>query len=234
MVGAVLNEELRLFPIADTIPKVTVGDQRVMVDGVERLVPGNCYIHLNTVGTNRNPRHWPHEVLKGGKTDLDDFVPRRWIVERGDEGVGEGRWKMVCADEEVEERDELAYLHDAFTLFKPVKGAFISFSEGARACPGKKFAQVEMTAVLAVIFRKFSVELDVTRWATDEEVEGMNREERNVLYEMAMKEAKEVLGRCNQVQLVLKMAREDRVPLRSVERGRERFGGCLREGRSWG
>ncbi|KAF7852434.1 hypothetical protein EAF04_010974 [Stromatinia cepivora] len=222
MVGAVLNEELRLFPIADTIPKVTVGDQRVMVDGVEKLVPANCYIHLNTVGTNRNPRYWPHEVLGGGKTDLDNFVPRRWVVGRGDE---EGRGKVVCADQE-EEKDDLAHLQDTSVLFKPVKGAFISFSEGARACPGKKFAQVEMTAVLAVIFRKYSVELDVARWASDEEVEGMNREERGVVYEKAIQEAKEVLGRCNQAQIVLKMARGDRVPLRFVERGRERFGGC--------
>ncbi|APA10143.1 hypothetical protein sscle_06g049130 [Sclerotinia sclerotiorum 1980 UF-70] len=234
MIGAVLNEELRLLPIAETIPKVTVGDQWVMVDGVEKLVPGNCYVHLNTVGTNRNPRYWPHEVLEGGKTDLDDFVPGRWIVGRGDTGVGEERGNMVSVSEEMQEEEEekntLDSVHDDIsphsTLFKPVKGAFLSFSEGARACPGKKFAQVEITAVLASIFRGFSVELDVSRWATDEQVEGMNREERKVIYEIARRKAKDVLGRCNQAQLVLKMAAEDRVPLRFVERGRERFEGC--------
>ncbi|CAD6447597.1 d01caf92-2577-4233-b8db-222e299b72f9 [Sclerotinia trifoliorum] len=219
MVGAVLNEELRLLPIAETIPKVTVGDQWVMVDGVEKLVPGNCFIHLNTMGTNRNPRYWPHEVFEGGKTDLDDFVPGRWIVGRGEEGVGERQGKMVYVSEDVGEEKNVA---STPTLFKPVKGAFLSFSEGARACPGKKFAQVEITAVLAVIFRKFSVELDVTKWASDEELEGMSREE--VIYEIARRETKEVLGRCNQAQLVLKMAAEDRVPLRFVERGGEVWG----------
>ncbi|KAF5873351.1 putative cytochrome p450 monooxygenase protein [Botrytis fragariae] len=221
MVGAVLNEELRLMPIADTIPKITVGEQKVIVDGVEKVVPEGCFIHLNTVGTHRNPRYWPHRVSEGGSTDLNDFVPERWIVEKGEE-----REKMTLADEDEDEdsvKDEID--NESSTLFKPVKGAFIPFSEGPRACPGKKFAQVEMIAVLTVIFQKYSVELDVSRWASDEEVQNMNDEERREVYEKAIIETKEVLRRCNQAQIVLKMAKEDKVPLKFVERGKERFRG---------
>ena len=36
----------------------------------------------------------------------------------------------------------------------------MAFSEGARACLGKKFAQVEFVAVIAAIFSKFRVELE--------------------------------------------------------------------------
>ncbi|KAF7949293.1 hypothetical protein EAE96_008458 [Botrytis aclada] len=221
MVGAVLNEELRLMPIAETIPKVTVGEQKVMVDGVEKVVPEGCFIHLNTVGTHRNPRYWPHRVLDEGGTDLNDFVPERWIVEK----VGESG-EMTYGDEDADEdsaNDGVA--NESSTLFKPVKGAFISFSEGPRACPGKKFAQVEMIAVLTVVFQKYSVELDVSRWASDEEVQSMNYEERREVYQKAIRETKEVLRRCNQAQIVLKMAKEDKVPLRFVERGKERFRG---------
>lgn len=225
MVGAVLNEELRLMPVAETIPKVTVGEQRVWVDGKEMMVPGGTYVHLNTVGTNRNPRYWPHERLEGGGTDLDDFVPERWIVGKGEDRE-KSREELMEEMEDVEMGTEQEHVHEeTSTLFKPVKGAFTSFSEGARACPGRKFALVEMTAVLALIFQKYSVELDVSKWASDEEVERMSKEGRKEVYGKAIKETNEVLRRCNQAQIVLKMAKEDKVPLRFVRRGRERFEG---------
>jgi cytochrome P450 len=37
------------------------------------------------------------------------------------------------------------------------KGTFVPWAEGARICPGKKFAQVEFVAVLAVLFRRWKV-----------------------------------------------------------------------------
>ncbi|PQE26132.1 cytochrome p450 protein [Rutstroemia sp. NJR-2017a BBW] len=208
MVGAVVNEQIRLIPAAETIPKVTVGDQYVTVDGREVCIPDGTYIHLNTIGTNRNPKYYPHSPSKisGKPTDLDDFVPERWILEN-------------TIETEPNEHEP-----GARTLYKPPKGAFLSFSEGARVCPGKKFAITEITAVLAAVFKEWSVELDVSEWASDEEVEGMGREEREKLYERASGRVMEVLGRCNQAQIVLKMAKGDRVGLRFVRRGGERFG----------
>jgi len=40
-----------------------------------------------------------------------------------------------------------------------VKGAFVPFSDGWRACVGKNFALVEIAAVLAVLFRDCSVRI---------------------------------------------------------------------------
>ena len=37
------------------------------------------------------------------------------------------------------------------TLLKPLKGTYFPWSEGIRNCPGKKFAQVEVVAVLATL-----------------------------------------------------------------------------------
>lgn len=221
MVGAVLNEELRLMPVVETIPKLTVGNQKVVVDGEEFLVPNGTFIHLNTVGTNRNPKYWPHEKVKGGGTNLNDFVPQRWLVSRSEKKIGENR---VSKEERlIDTGEEKNPQEDSSPLFKPAKGAFISFGEGHRACPGRKFALVEMTAVLAVIFQQYSVELDVLKWATDEEVTDMGDLELEGVYDHAIKETNEVLRRCNQAQIVLKMAKEDKVPLRFVKRGSERF-----------
>jgi cytochrome P450 len=45
-------------------------------------------------------------------------------------------------------------------LVKPAKGTFLPFSEGARACSGKKFATVQFVAVLFTLFREHRVELE--------------------------------------------------------------------------
>ncbi|EJD40936.1 cytochrome P450 [Auricularia subglabra TFB-10046 SS5] len=43
---------------------------------------------------------------------------------------------------------------------QPRKGQFMAFSEGARACLGKKFAQVEFVAVITALFARYRVEID--------------------------------------------------------------------------
>lgn len=42
--------------------------------------------------------------------------------------------------------------------FVPDKGTFIAWSEGARNCPGKKFAQVEFVANKTALFRNYRTE----------------------------------------------------------------------------
>jgi cytochrome P450 len=43
-------------------------------------------------------------------------------------------------------------------IVRPQRGSFIAWSEGQRACPGKKFSQVEFAATLATLFRDWKVE----------------------------------------------------------------------------
>jgi len=44
-------------------------------------------------------------------------------------------------------------------ILKPAKGTFLPFSEGSRACSGKKFATVEFVAVVFTLLREHRVEL---------------------------------------------------------------------------
>jgi cytochrome P450 len=224
MVGAVLNEELRLMPAILGIPKQAHGDQTLMMDGREIPIPDGTYIQLGVVATNRNPRYWPSSPSKitPGTDDLNDFVPERWLPSKADEHVEEE--KSEGNGNDVPDGLEQAS-YDTGSLFKPVKGSFISFSDGMRACPGRRFAQVEVTAVLTAIFQKWSVELDVSEWASDAEVEKMGKEERRAVYEKAIKEARAVIKNCEQVVITLQMKKGEKVPLRFVERGRERFAG---------
>ncbi|CAJ0850854.1 16255_t:CDS:2, partial [Entrophospora sp. SA101] len=48
---------------------------------------------------------------------------------------------------------------DSQVTEKQTKNSFLMFGGGLRICPGKKIAMIEMKALLALIYRKFDVEL---------------------------------------------------------------------------
>lgn len=217
MVGAVMNEQLRLIPSVINIPKlVTGGDKKVIIDKKEYTMPDSTFIHLNSVGTGRNLRYWPYAPswITEADHDLDDFVPERWLADDEEEHTIEGT--------STEASEKVSYESSSGGLYKPPKGAFLAFSEGLRACPGKRFAQVEITAVLTAIFQRYSVELDVSDWASDEEVEMMDDKQKRRVYEKAIKRARQVLEDLEPV-ITLLMRHGDKVPVRYVEKGRERF-----------
>ncbi|KAK0100414.1 hypothetical protein ONS96_007691 [Cadophora gregata f. sp. sojae] len=219
MVGAVLLEELRLVPAILNIPKQSNGEQTVTVDGKQIMFPDKMFLHLNVVGTNRNPRYWPESP--------NEFVPERWLPHGSSVKDTSQVFEKIDRGKETVDGLETASFETSggTSLFKPTKGSFISFSEGQRACPGRRFAQVESTAVLSTIFQNYSVELDVSSWASDEEVERMGSENRRELYGKALKRAKEIIRRSEQT-ITLQMLPGDEVPVRFVERGKERFWGC--------
>jgi cytochrome P450 len=227
MVGAVMNEQLRLMPAILNVPKITNGDQMVTVDGREFPVADGTYVQLNVIGTHRNPRYWPHSPSKitGKSHDLDDFVPERWLT--ANNSAYEEKVPTSEKQEEADGLEEASYDAAGGSLFHPVKNSFIAFSEGLRACPGRRFAQVEITAVLTAIFQKYTVELDVSDWASDEEVARMGTAEKKALYRKAANRADTILKRCMQLTITLQMQPGDKVPIRFVERGKERFAGLM-------
>jgi cytochrome P450 len=44
-------------------------------------------------------------------------------------------------------------------FLSPIKGSYIPWSEGPRACPGKKFSMVEFVSVIAVLLWKHRIEV---------------------------------------------------------------------------
>jgi cytochrome P450 len=225
MVGAVMNEQLRLMPAILNIPKITVGDQVLTVDGREFPVASGTFIQLNVIGTNRNPRYYPHSPSKitGKPHDLDDFVPERWLT--SNPSAPADKAQTTEKQGEADGLEEVSYDTASGSLFRPVKNSFIPFSEGARACPGRRFAQVEITAVLTAIFQKYSVELDVSEWASDEQLARMGTAEKKAIYQKAATRADTILKRCEQRTITLQMRPGDHVPIRFVKRGNERFAG---------
>lgn len=235
MVGAVLNEALRLTPPVIRSPKINRGGpKQLVVDGKTVTLPGNgTYIHLDIIGTGYNPRNFPTNPSKTnpGATDIEEFVPERWLTDNNNHKSNGNSTPDTTTTISAIDGLESASFEASGSLFRPAKGAFIPFSDGARACPGRRFVQVEITGVLSVIFQKYTVELDVRRpfgssdqrgWS-DEEVAKMSDQEKREVYGMAKKAAHRMV-RAAVPTISLKMEGEG-VPLRFVKRGRERFGG---------
>lgn len=202
--AAVLNEELRLIAPTITVPKISCSEsQSLMVNGEDVTVPANTMTRLCIPAVHRNPRFWPHSppkdiqnpsfALDNLDNDLEEFKPDRWLP-----GKSGG------------------------PLYTPVRGSYIPFSEGQRACLGKRFAQVEIVAALAVIFSEYSVELAVDEWATDEEVKNMTTEERMATWKKAEEKGHWILQNKMAGVITLQL-RGAHVPVRFVKKGEERF-----------
>jgi cytochrome P450 len=224
MPAAIMNETLRLLQPIINIPKSTAPGrpQQLNIGGQQYTIPGDTHIFLSAA-THRNSKYWPappNALNTDGVKDVDQFRPERWLVD------SKADIKKHSSDhEQVDE--ELRGASDENTsaqLFMPVKGSYMPVSDGFRSCIGRRFAQVEIVAVLAVIFSQYSVELAVDDFASDEEVERMPKrgKERRDLYKKAIDRADDLLK--NKIGSIITIQlRGVSIPIRLMRRGEERF-----------
>ncbi|KAI8628889.1 cytochrome P450 [Xylariaceae sp. FL1651] len=221
MLGAIMNETLRLMPPVTDIPKKTTPtqEQSITIDGVRHTLPPNMYIGLCVSAGQRNPRWWPSKPSKitNAPNDLNDWVPERWF--RPSLKEAEKDYKNLP---ETEDFGGYAGPDTSASMFRPVRGSYVPFSDGARSCLGRRIAIVEVLAALAVIFQKYSIENAVDDWASDDEVARMDRQQRVELYQKATQRSRDVLASC-EARITLKLYNGRFVPLRLVKRGEERF-----------
>lgn len=219
MCGAVMNEELRLVAPVVGIPKCTTLDkpQGLNFNGKHVVVPAGCYVTLDTAATHRNPEYWPHT----SEADVCEFRPERWLLDPT-------KSNMNTEDDTYEQEDGLDFdgpdkrPDTAASLYRPPKGAYIPFSEGYRSCLGRRFAQVEILAVLAVMFKDWSVELDVSEYLSDADFEKASDAEKVAAWEKANARARHLLKDGMGTIITIQM-RAGKVPFRFVKRGNERF-----------
>lgn len=236
MAGAVLSEELRLIPPVAAIPKCVPRNsppQPLTINNKEFLIPPGTYVNLISLAAHRNPKTWPtgppsdpdHPIHPTSNTDndLEEFKPERWI--RGEKTSNRepisGEANTTLHSEDAP--NTATGTNVSSNLHRPPRGAYIPFSEGYRACLGRRFAQTEVLAVLAVIFKHYSVELAVDKYASDEEVEGMGEEERKEVWGKMGGEVRELIREKMGMQFSMQLRGGAKVGLRFVRRGGERF-----------
>ncbi|KAJ4375240.1 hypothetical protein N0V83_002326 [Neocucurbitaria cava] len=222
MAAAVMNETLRLLQPVVNIPKSTAPGrpQQLNLDGQQYMIPGSSHIFLSAA-IHRNPKYWPapaNASKSHAARDPDQFRPERWLADANSAD------QFVDINYDDEELRGPSGEDTSAQLFKPIKGSYIPFSDGFRSCIGRRFAQVEILAVLAVIFSQYSVELAVDDYATDGEVERMpvGGKERREVYKKAVDRADNLL-KTKAASIITLQLRGVSIPVRLVRRGEERF-----------
>ena len=212
-VGAVMQEQLRLVSPVTAVLTRAVGHPTVTFDGVPTSIPDGTFVSLSQLGAHRNPKHWPHgppnnpqdpwHPRSNPENDLEEFRPERWFVPSNDE------------------KPQLTSKRGS--LFHPPRGVYFPFSDGQRACVGRRFAQLEYAAVLAVVFRSYSIELDVREWASDAELDRMAPAQRHAVWQQAAKRTRDTIRDDMILILTMHLKQQTCLPIRLVERGNERF-----------
>ena len=174
--GAILQETNRLYGALPVAPKTnasTAQPIRLKSGSGEKdcVIPPHTSVNLFISAAARNPKYWPEasvrptrepktEVEKreleaeGEPYPVSTFDPRLWLKSKGKES------------------------------FTPVPGSYYPFSGGSRPCVGKRFAEIEIVAVLASMFAEYQVELEPVEGEGDEKI-GMEKARLRAIKEMS-------------------------------------------------
>ncbi|KAG6357695.1 hypothetical protein INS49_013574 [Diaporthe citri] len=147
---AFLFETLRFYAPVLSINKATVGPhgQELLIDGRSVLLPPGTTVAPNVIASHTMPEHWGEDHMV--------FRPGRWIEQPGDTA------SEVLLDLPASVREK--------TTSPDGKGiTFFPWSSGGRVCPGKKFSQVEVLAVVSSILRDYKIEVVPEGLETEEQ-----------------------------------------------------------------
>lgn len=125
---AVLFETMRLYTPVG-MAKWTADHAATLQVGEKTLViPPRTMVVPSNMSTQTDPKYWGSNSLT--------WRPSRWI-------------RNSPSNSESINSEE---------LISPLRGTFLSWSDGARDCPGKKFSQVEAVATIASLFKDWQVD----------------------------------------------------------------------------
>ncbi|KAL9098416.1 MAG: hypothetical protein Q9163_005920 [Psora crenata] len=137
---AVVYETVRLYT-AVAIARSTGSSPQPLTLGTRTvLIPKNTVVRPNHSALHTHPRYWGYNSL--------EFRPPRWIIT--DPRFSTANAYYLATSHPVEHLKEPPTWNNQ-------SSPFVGWSGGARNCPGRKFAQVELVGVLVGLFRNFEV-----------------------------------------------------------------------------
>ncbi|KAL4863008.1 hypothetical protein BDV12DRAFT_206841 [Aspergillus spectabilis] len=138
----VMLETLRLYPPVVSIPKLTTSARATITyNNQTHHLPPNVRVNMDANALHYSEEYWGHDAAM--------FNPRRWDKRDTDSFLARNDGAEGLSGPGLESPN----------IHKPVRGAYIPFSDGMRACMGRKFAQVEFVAALVVLYREYRVTL---------------------------------------------------------------------------
>ena len=191
-VGAVQKEVLYLYNPASFIMRKSV-EPVTLSDSKGRLhnIPPNTLTLINNAAAARNPNQWKRpQVSPQRSAELSDspalyFNPDRWLGtdDKPDEAKG--------GNNQIPN--------------------WSAFAAGGRACPGRAFAQIEMTAVMAALFKNYSLELMI-----DDAVLQVNQGNKQAAWEATRDESIKMLYDDIKANISIGLAKD--LPIRVLKR----------------
>ncbi|KAJ3252013.1 hypothetical protein HK103_001888 [Boothiomyces macroporosus] len=130
---AIINESLRLYPAVVAVPKLAVTNATIG----KYVIPENTDLFIHTHGVQHHEKYW-------GK-DYEEFKPERWFEDQECAQSAEKVYEKIQADTPIR----------AFYKFE--KYAFTPFSDGPRACIGRRFSEVEMLVALIMLSQRYKI-----------------------------------------------------------------------------
>ncbi|KAI1169151.1 cytochrome P450 [Nemania serpens] len=139
---ALMFEVMRVFPTVLPIGRVTTSPQEIVQtahDGDKKqtthILPKGTGVIVNNTAVHFSRAHWPSPHV------LD---PRRWLVERPN---------AFDPAVPLSAHDDECICNGSASIPGHVRGTFMTFSEGPRACIGRNFAKAEYVAFFARLLR---------------------------------------------------------------------------------
>ncbi|TVY13635.1 Cytochrome P450 2J3 [Lachnellula arida] len=148
-VGAIQKEILYVFNPASFIMRKALAPV-TLVDshGGSHHIPENTLTLINNAGAARNPNNWDRPKVPAERSDTLSDSPAL--------NVNPDRWL-----EEVDGDDNSSSKNRDLATWT-------AFGAGGRACPGKEFANIQLTSAMATLFKFYSLELVVEEKTRDE------------------------------------------------------------------
>lgn len=136
----ILNDTVIYYTITNTTGPRRTGSP-VKSPSVSYRLPKNCRVYNSSPGVHLNPRNGIQPMT------LD---PLRFML------TSPNTWDPSLPPSHLHQSKLLT---DASRIPLHIKGSFLTFSEGARACVGRKFALVELVAFFATVLRSARLRL---------------------------------------------------------------------------
>jgi cytochrome P450 len=124
-------ESLRIcHPLSQLVKTTGPTPQPLKVNGETHIIPAGTSVHCSLPALHAHPKYWGPDPLA--------WNPQQHIGVSAKKGTDSFENEVLASD---------------------TSEHFMPWAWGQRVCPGKRFSQVELVAVLATLFRNWRVEI---------------------------------------------------------------------------
>ncbi|CAG8954816.1 hypothetical protein HYFRA_00004742 [Hymenoscyphus fraxineus] len=136
--GAVVLESLRIcHPLSQLVKTTGSIAQPLKIDGTMYMIPAGTSVHCSLGALHTHSLYW---------TDPMAWNPSRFISSTKPEDIRNYEDEVLAAD---------------------TSDHFMPFAWGQRVCPGKRFAQVELVAAIAMLFKDWRIKPEPEKGETE-------------------------------------------------------------------